>query len=80
MTQKFEIEKGIPIPLRNAIRRNRLYPEAEDLAIGDSFLIDSGDAKQDLGLSNGVHGHYKTTKIKVSVRKTDEGFRVWRVS
>lgn len=64
----FKIEKGIPIP------QPTQYP-FNDMDIGDSFFDDqSGEAK-----IRGEAARYSIGWKKFKVKKTPDGYRVWRI-
>lgn len=67
----FPIEKGVPPPTR--LKYNR-YPW-KNMEIGDSFLIP-------LGQKNKLPGLYTSAKnagIVITVKRTPQGHRVWRI-
>lgn len=71
MSTKVRIDKNIPIP-----RSRGKYPFRE-MEVGDSFLCPKGSEKTIYSAAGQA-----TTRIKgrrFIVRKTEDGFRVWRV-
>ncbi len=69
---EIKIDKGIPIPNRTG-GRNRKYPVGE-MGIGDSFLCESKTRIN-------VAGWHKSMAPKRFVtRKTEEGWRIWRIA
>lgn len=65
-----QIDRGIPVPPRNRAER---YPW-EALEVGDSFLAD-GKRRPNTTVAIKTHAPKKFT-----IRKTAEGWRVWRVA
>lgn len=70
-----KIEKNVPIP---PISRGRkpIYPFAE-MSIGDSVLFEGKSVNQ----MNSAYQSYRKIHphIKLTIRKTKEGTRVWRI-
>jgi hypothetical protein len=71
------VESKVPLPKIDGRGRHPKYPWAT-MKVGDSFLFPSNIKQQSCyniakygGLRNGV---------KFSVRKTDEGYRCWRIA
>jgi hypothetical protein len=69
MMDGFRIEKNIPVP---PARGNPIYPW-KHMDIGDSFLVEKANATN-------LHYAAKRSGIKIRIRKTDFGIRVWRVA
>lgn len=71
----FVIEKNIPIPA--AYDRVHKWPFA-NMEVGDSFLVDFSEAtRRKLCTASSYYG--KRRGKKFSIRKLDNGIRVWRV-
>ena len=71
------IDKNIPIPprIRSGGRKPK-YPW-DTVEIGDSFLL----ATSNVDSAHAQAGHAAVRYgIKLSVRKTNEGYRVWRIA
>jgi hypothetical protein len=67
------VEKGIPVPPQKWERPK--YPWKE-LDIGDSFLVPLSEHS----FYKGAHTGAKHAGIKITVRTTPNGWRVWRVA
>lgn len=65
------IDKDIPLP--QARSRNAKYPLA-NMQVGDSFLLPEGKSNARVA----VYGRAKKLGVKVTVRQTTDGLRVWR--
>ena len=66
----FKVDKGVPIP---AIKKSPQYPWL-DMEIGDSFWTDKPSAREAASIWGIKHD------MKFVTRKTEGGFRVWRVA
>lgn len=73
MTEKIEIEKGIPLPDR---RKRSIYPFAE-MEFGDSFVV----AKSPRAMASSAWKWAKRNggEKKFACRTVEGGCRVWRV-
>lgn len=60
---EIKIEKGIPVQSKTK------YP-FKQMNIGDSFICKT---------ANGIYTCAKNASVKIQVRSTDDGYRVWRV-
>ena len=69
-----DIEKGIPIPSR---KPNSIYPLIE-MVVGDSFLVET-DRPEKIRSAVSVFSNRNKDR-KFCIRKTDGGYRVWRIS
>ena len=75
----FKIEKGIPIPEKRTRMGGSIYP-FDKMKVGDSFHL--GDKARNYGEAHTVmikaylYGRYHNKKF--SVRKVEDGYRVWR--
>lgn len=73
------IEKNIPMP---EARSKGRYPYA-DMQVGDSFYLETKGVDE-IGVARRLRGssflYGKKSGAKFSVRKMDDGFRVWRVA
>ncbi len=67
-----EISKNIPMP---KVKTNIQYPW-DDLEVGDSFLLNPGNR---IPKSNITHANLRYFPKKFTIRKTEEGFRAWRI-
>ena len=78
MSEIPKIEVGVPVP--PDVRRTR-RPWRE-LNVGDSFLLDGWDGSRDRENYFRTHACIwgKRLGLKFSVRKTEEGLKVWRVA
>lgn len=72
---EIRIDKDVPLPPRSAIGRPPIYPWRR-LEVGDSFLVDSSK----VSVRNQANLMGAKTGKKFSVRKTEDGFRVWRTA
>lgn len=87
MRTKIKIDKGVPLPERARGPRAK-YP-FEDMAPGDSFLVERGRAEGEMSLRNRIYSIVGKRKSRSGeaytvrqVRGQDGrlvGFRVWRV-
>lgn len=77
----FNIEKGVPIPRKNAYPSN-IYSTMGRLEIGDSFFIPLGKYKE-RNLKHHIYERQKLDGRKYTIRKDSKsrkaGVRVWRV-
>jgi hypothetical protein len=64
------IEKNIPIPARKSSRISKLIQAME---LGDSFLCETLSDSDNARICAANHG------MKVTSRKTSDGWRVWRI-
>ena len=73
----YEVEDGIPVPAK--IRSK--YP-IKQLELGQSFMIPSSELSptQISSIRQATTKFAKETGRKFTVRKTDGGLRVWRIS
>lgn len=71
----FVIEKDIPVPEITRGRRPRSYP-FDKMSVGDSFEV---PAKKNNSVRVCAAQYGKQNGLKFSVRKTENGTRVWRV-
>ena len=60
---------------KNIIITNSKYP-FESMVIGDSFFIKTNKKSKDMSL----HSCAKRCKVKITMRKVDNGIRIWRVA
>lgn len=67
----FKVEKNIPIPQKTHLTKYPFY----SMEIGDSFETEEGRVRQAAFNYAADHPEYKFKS-----RKTEIGFRVWRVS
>lgn len=63
----YKVVKNVPIP-----RRSR-FGFMIDMEAGDSFIVE--EASEKVGAIN----YAKRYGIKITTRKTEEGYRIWRV-
>jgi len=83
----YKIQSGIPIPSRSVKKgatRQARYP-FDKLEPGMSFLVPKKEADGDIKrlmarVSAAAHNAKKSLGIKLVLRKTDEGIRVWRIA
>ena len=76
-SQASVIEKGIPVPPRARIRYSELDRFVEKMEVGDSVLPER------IGLKAAAFAHWSRRRnngIRFTIRKTREGYRVWRVA
>lgn len=70
-----KIDKGIPVPPENSHASK--YP-FDLMEIGDSFFVSAEERKPDhMRSTASIHG--KRIQKRYSVRKVENGTRVWRV-
>lgn len=73
---RIRIEKNVPITLRGSGLRGSLRDFLRRLDVGDSFLLKGiGDKNW---AYRGVHTTAKSMGIKVTIRRINDGIRVWR--
>lgn len=66
------IEKDVPIPPKHA-RAQGVAATLSRMQKGDSFLLDSEDACRH------AHGVAKRNGMKITTRKVEGGWRVWKI-
>ena len=68
-----QVEKSIPIPTR------KLY-KFERMAVGDSFFFEELDEVENC--SSSAYSYAKTHQngFKMTRRKVDGGYRIWRIA
>lgn len=72
---KIVIEKGIPIPsAKRGVDKFRL----NELEVGDSFFLELTQYKEKQ-IRNTLSLRARRLGIKPSIRRVDDGIRVWRV-
>lgn len=71
------IEKNIPLPSRDTGigERRRKYPFNE-MVSGDSFLVNGARVES---IRSAMYAYGKKHGKKFSMRKTDDGYRIWRM-
>lgn len=69
-----KIEKGIPVPSK---KTNTVYPLV-DMEVGDSFLVET-DMPERVRSAIQMFSAINIGR-KFATRKTDGGYRVWRIS
>lgn len=67
------IEKGVPIPQKNG-PRSAVGRTVEQMEVNDSVLVDTVGKAQNLLKAGKVRGR------KMTFRKVDGGWRIWRIS
>lgn len=67
---EFKIDKDIPLP-RGAAKTG-LANALRQMNVGESILLG-----QDRPVA--IHGMAKQVGIKITVRKTPDGYRIWRI-
>lgn len=72
MKTKIKIDHHIPIP--PSCRRQGIAEALRACAPGDSFLLEHVRSR------TGIYLLAKRIGVRVTVRKTPEGYRVWRAS
>lgn len=74
------IEKNIPIPRH--VRQSRWRPLVKSLKVGDSFLMEKylrpGEDEQKM--FHNCQTAATRMGVRLIYRRTEDGFRVWRVS
>ena len=68
-----KIDKNVPMPTAQSHQK---YPFM-DMDVGDSFSVPEGCLQ---GVRNASHMAGKRKGLKFTVRKTNEGYRCWRVA
>ena len=71
MTDRIEIESGIPVPVRG---EDRIVYPFHKMKPGDSFLVDKEPTKMRL---NTMYGLARRRKCRITIRREGKGFRVW---
>lgn len=79
----FIVEKNIPIPRlprRNAVKAKRgsKYP-LDAMDVGDSFLVAKIPGSYE-GLRGQIRNAATLRGMKIAVRKTKDGVRIWRIT
>lgn len=73
-----KIDKGIPMPELHGGKHMASREATNRLEIGDSFLATAGyNATQ---INNALYHHARRRGVKIIVRTTPDGVRVWRVA
>lgn len=74
-----QIEKGVAMPTRNeTVGRAPKYPWSS-MQVGDSFLIPKGTKRTSVDSSGRSWSKRNGGTVVFASRKTDEGYRIWRV-
>jgi len=73
MPDDIRVEKGVPMPSANVAK----YPWRQ-MEIGDSFLFPE-DVSGDTASNNAAAASKRLAPKRFSVRKTQDGYRCWRV-
>ena len=71
----YKVESGIPLP-KKKIAGNFPF---DNMKVGDSFLL-NGKAPQTVGYLAAVFARQQEPKWKFTIRKTEQGYRCWRIS
>ena len=71
------IEKGVPMPSRKGFRYSELDSIIAQMEVGDSVLPARLGMKP---TSFKAWAQRRQTSIKFTIRKTRDGYRVWRVA
>jgi hypothetical protein len=77
---KISIQKGVPIPAVKPRGREGSSPAKypwRKMSVGDSFLFPSPITRQAFAAASLAE---KFTGYRFVVRKTDEGYRCWRIA
>jgi len=70
-----KIDKGIPLPQKST-RISKAYALYQKMEVGDSVLIKESERTK---LHDAIRVMEGTSKGKLSARREDNGFRVWRI-
>jgi dUTPase len=70
-----KIDKGIPLPQKST-RISKAYDLYQKMEVGDSVLIKESERTK---LHDAIRVMEGTSKGKLSTRREDNGFRVWRI-
>lgn len=70
-----KIDKGIPVPQKQA-RFHKAYDLYQKMEVGDSIFLKKS---QRILLHDAIRVMEGTSKGKLSTRREDNGFRVWRI-
>jgi len=70
-----KIDKGIPLPQKRT-RIIKAYDLYQKMEVGDSVLIKESERTK---LHDAIRVMEGTSKGKLSFRREDNGFRVWRI-
>lgn len=78
----YKIEKNIPVPKKRTGGVVK-YPFSE-MKVGDSFLADKNYSRKLMArYSNAARNYARQSKennhFKFTIRKTEEGIRIWRI-
>lgn len=68
----FKIEKKIPVPFSSS-----KYPFGK-MEVGDSFFIKEKEVVLN-SVSSAAHHYGKHNNKKFSIRKAENGYRIWRI-
>jgi len=81
MSFKFVIEKGIPIPVppNQAPEMQPLRIALRSMAVGDSMFVPDPPFKRGYIESRTTAEKHSGNRPQFTCRKTDRGFRVWRI-
>jgi hypothetical protein len=76
----FKVESGIPL---GKLKKASKYP-FDKMKINDSFLVPSNGKKEinvrgSIANSVSIYNKSVNKKIKITIRKTEAGIRVWRI-
>ena len=74
-----QIDKNIPIPPRNRQGRNDDKYPIRDLDVGDSFIMPAKNTNTASGYVRAAAKRLGDGR-KFTVRKTEDGIRVWRIA
>jgi dUTPase len=70
-----KIDKGIPLPQKST-RISKGYDLYQKMEVGDSVFV--SDSQRTM-LHDAIRSMEGTSKGKLSTRREDSGFRVWRI-
>jgi hypothetical protein len=73
------IDKNVPIPPERKRGGQRKYP-FRTMMVGDSFLVKESGERVRLTLGSAASVAGRRLKRTFTVRKTEDGHRVWRTS
>ena len=70
-----KIDKGIPLP-QKSLRIRQAYDLYQKMEVGDSVLLTESERTM---LHDAIRSMEGSSKKKLSTRRENNGFRVWRI-
>lgn len=77
----YKIEDNVPVPAVGGWGKlNKLYDTLSALEVGQSFVWDMSETNMKMSSAQArIHERAGTLRIKVTTRKVEGGYRIWRV-